>query len=81
MDRLAELYSRQRELTLEVLEFRGVDLDNMANADLVDLSRYYLLALHKEISEVLDNIDGWKLHRPLSDVESTKETESNGPTG
>ena len=65
-DRLDEIFELQQGITREVLAEKGYNLDDLSHSDLTELSRYYILALHKELSEILDNVDGWKLHRPAT---------------
>ncbi len=65
-DRLARIFQTQRCITEDVLQELGQAIDGLSHDELTELSKFYILAMHKELSEVLDNVDGWKPHRPSS---------------
>ncbi len=66
MDRLTRIFQTQYDITEDILQERGQAIDGLSHDELTDLSKQYILSMHKELSEVLDNVDGWKMHRPSS---------------
>lgn len=56
------MYACQRNFTEKVLTSRGLSLDSLTDEQRTDLTREYLLSLHAELTEVLQNTD-WKKHR------------------
>lgn len=56
------MWEAQRDFTARVLQVQGMSLENLTATQRVDLTKDYLLSLHREIDEVLDNLD-WKRHR------------------
>ena len=59
---LENCYIDQARFTRDFLTFLGYDPDNLSENDIVEIIRYYVLSLHKELSEVLDTVQ-WKLHK------------------
>ncbi len=60
---LNNCFSAQIQFSHEVLSKCGVvDPGDMTDEEMVDWTIYELFAIHKEVSEVVDNFD-WKRHR------------------
>ena len=59
-----EMFDRQHKLTEEVLRSQGLTLGALTDRQRIDITKEYLLCLHKEVDEVLDSLD-WKRHRKL----------------
>ena len=60
---LGSLWERQRVFTQSVLKgTRKLELGSIEGAELVSITEKYLLSLHKELDEALDDI-AWKEHR------------------
>lgn len=60
-------YARQRKFLRGVLKSQGIDLDVMTHRQKIEVTKEYLLCLHKELAEVLDELD-WKSHRKLDQL-------------
>jgi hypothetical protein len=57
-------YANQREFLREVLASQGINLDVMTTKQRTEVTKEYILCLHRELNEVLDTLD-WKSHRKL----------------
>lgn len=59
---MREMFKRQREFTAGFLKSKGINLDSITHEQRVQWSKEYILMLHRELDEVLDNLD-WKQHK------------------
>ena len=61
-NQMNKLFVKQNEFTKEVLSSKKFDLSNLTENDKVFWTKEYVIAMMKELAEVLDNLD-WKHHR------------------
>jgi hypothetical protein len=69
--RFSAIFQEQLDFTKKVLGVRGISLDTLTETQRIDLTREYLLSLHKELSEILDCV-GWKKHRKTNELTFTE---------
>jgi hypothetical protein len=62
MDQLSDLFESQQAFNRAVLVNHGVDLETMTREQVIDWTLWTVIALHKELGELIDNFD-WKRHR------------------
>ncbi len=73
METLNDCFAHQIAFSREVLERKGIDLDDMSREQVVDWSEYTLFSVVKEACEATGNYD-WKRHREPKDVHDVAMT-------